>query len=1269
MLLLSRPILSMLSLWWFILLLCSLVLSLLSVPTLVLGQSNMPLRIAVILHGNAATAGNYSFSLTNSASTIISQFSLGVTPQVVVQAVKLWESRVLAVGGILLPQYQTRVPLEITFFNVGPASPVASPVVLNLASQIANPSSTLSSTVGKFNVILSPSPSTDGVQLAFFEACETSKQCLVVAPLTSNPRLYICMQNDCPTRLLGSRRYDYTSSVLNDPTYVLEGHSSVLRNRGVRNVAVFYPTTELGALANSTIASGLSDLGMNVAISYGIPPSAPLTNASDSAPIVAQQLARSGAEALLWFCVVGDVSCAASIAALFAALKRINYTPKAIAIGGGGEATAAPLMPDAGVDLAYVMAAQPWDASLKGASYRTFNSSYDEEFFPTYYDDERKMNIEAPRNFYESFFNRNPAFLTLPSSLLAIATQVAATNVAGLTYIQKAIQVLSATDVESIRSGLGKVSHSSFFGKLQLDVWGRWSQTEQIVNQIVLDKNTTNGLRISAQKNYLTPISIGVDAVFPMPTWEERQWVDDRFDTPAEKLVIGVTAAVLAYCVVLFCAVIYFRTHPVVKASTPIFCLLVITGGILMLLSNFVTPLNSVTSSLCMSSIWLLTLGFNVMYSALFTKTFRVWRIFQQGKLRVVRITTKDLWHIQLALSSFDLLLNTIWNANNPMGVAIVVPDPLRPKLNYQQCNVDSTQLTYIYITIVFKGVLIVAGVILTWLARNVPSQFNETPYLAVCIYNCFVSLCFLLPLVATQMGGRETSYYIRAFGIFFVVLSTLSILLVPKLWLIYQGRDDGSNTVLPFYKGQGGPSIIAVDEDNTPSLDGSTPKKANTLNGSPQQTNGQINGNGGTPNLPGTPTTNGHRLTSGPNHSPKDGLQLAHFSPTNQSSHSLATFNLNQQLQQKESGLLDGGAGGAGGVGFTGLGMKRSTTGDMLAAQKGLAARASGSSRELNYAVTRESSLARTTTGGGMAAGVLTGGHGRVAFHGHAENTITSAASQPHSPLRTTSSQLLLAQQQQQQQQQSHHPTSGLLTGSSVTGGPQASPLSLSRLLDQPHHLGSTVSLSSPNTPSASGSGTGAHLASPSSHLRQFPLLSDNTNANARASSSSGAQQQQQQQLAHENLSLRQELEALRLKLAQTAATTTTIPAVAGAETSSNTPSLSAAASSSSSNLLRSHHGHAPSVIAEEDVAALNQHTQQQQHATPGGPMDTTMTSSHQHTNSQSTSASASAATSGESQSDSVTCHSPSNHHLPPLAHHTSATAAATATPTAATE
>jgi hypothetical protein len=159
-----------------------------------------------------------------------------------------------------------------------------------------------------------------------------------------------------------------------------------------------------------------------------------------------------------------------------------------------------------------------------------------------------------------------------------------------------------------------------------------------------------------------------------------------------------------------------------------------------------------------------------------------VYKIFGQEKLRIVKITNGDLYLVMIFICLFDIILNTIWSTVAPFSSEIVIIDPIRPYYNYAQCSWSSASNIFIYIHLAEKSALIFFGMVLTFASRNVPSAFNETPQMAAAIYNEALIFIFGIPIVAVQLGGRETTYIIRSYGIMFQIVMTMSILFIPKL-------------------------------------------------------------------------------------------------------------------------------------------------------------------------------------------------------------------------------------------------------------------------------------------------------------------------------------------------------------------------------------------------------------------------------------------------------------------------------------------------------
>ena len=69
----------------------------------------------------------------------------------------------------------------------------------------------------------------------------------------------------------------------------------------------------------------------------------------------------------------------------------------------------------------------------------------------------------------------------------------------------------------------------------------------------------------------------------------------------------------------------------------------------------------------CQVPLWLISLGFSLVFGTIFAKTYRVYKIFNNPKLRKVRIKNSELFKIIIFFLLWDVLLLTIWYLVDPL--------------------------------------------------------------------------------------------------------------------------------------------------------------------------------------------------------------------------------------------------------------------------------------------------------------------------------------------------------------------------------------------------------------------------------------------------------------------------------------------------------------------------------------------------------------------------------------------------------------------------
>lgn len=677
------------------------------------------------------------------------------------------------------------------------------PLLLNALFGITQP----------FTYIIIPPLFADDFVPTFMNNIEDSQSHVVVHSFLTAKDLFICdglttgsATPDClqynRTRRGGARRFETLFSTMFDSTMNQNAALDSFHTLGVKSVVIIREAPAASTFSKyageeaQTSAEQLNVdvLGDEIAFTtiMACDPAKPDTNGPNCPPYslgskynsqtqifpndrtpddVAAELLALNADALV---ILANPSSAASwtFSRLFAGMRKVGYTPKAISWGGGPEAGVTNFMEDP-TDIIGTWTTKPWDDRLKGPSYKNRGSDTQFEILPA------NLTHDGPAVFADAF---DAAFGPMaPGGQHAMYRShwregtYPAIGWGTMNMVQKLIEISGTLEVPSILNSAKSLSTPGVYHQVQFDQYGRTARVNEMLVQIT-DVDLTTGKR----PLLISPYNIGSTPVFPLPTWPERVF-DPRFYSEAsEKIVIAVNSVLIVLCLLLVGVVLANWRTPVIRAATPSFCLLIILGGIMMLISNYFSTL-VVNGSHCSAYVWFLTIGFTIIFSALFIKTFRVWKIFHGSKLQVLKMKDSELLMYVGAFVLMDIIINAAWTGAIGMDTRLVVVDVNRPSKNYLTCDYDQADGA-IYTHVALKGLMLLAGVVLTWNVRNVPSSFNESVSIGVAIYNCSFVVCFIIPIISAELGGRETTFLIRAFAIMFVVTSTLCLLYIPKM-------------------------------------------------------------------------------------------------------------------------------------------------------------------------------------------------------------------------------------------------------------------------------------------------------------------------------------------------------------------------------------------------------------------------------------------------------------------------------------------------------
>lgn len=675
------------------------------------------------------------------------------------RAIVLSSDLINKAGGIPLHDINdTRLSVNTTFFNINFYSPGAENTLI---ADLTNPNGPY----GYFKFFVS----VFGTSPLWASACEILGNCVVISVQVPNGADYICTEplpQDCITNHIrvGARRFHN----LFTPFYAFDTMNSPLvdlwHNLGIRNVAILCSPLVSDQIICNELISLVRDDDMNVVYYYDMNFTRTSAWSVSEASVIVSNMIDAKTEGVFMIAVANSgipIWLRDHLSNFIEAMKILDWTPLQMECQ---------TLATANIDIEYsqyTIIADPFLDYVKGTNFRAINNSNNLEIFPA------NSMADSPAVFvseYNKYFPKIPEIYTPPAAIAAL----------GMVIIFKCIEFAGSSEISDFITQTYIIRTPSHYGLLAFDEVGRLvaESKDLIFGQYI----NVDGTPIVYP---LTPLSIGQKPIYPIPTWKERNFDPTLRYTTTEHVFIVLSIISIIYCAFYIWVVLRFKNHPVIKGASPNFLILFLIGSILLLCSNFVNTLTQ-NNTTCSAQVWCLTLGFTIMYGAIFIRILRILYIFKSNKLtgRIV-FTDQKLLMLLILLIFIDVLINLIWNFQNGMNVTYISVDIYRPYYDYNTCVSDAVSVTYAHISLAYKFILIISGVICTFLGRNVPAQFNETTSIFSAIY-CAVIICSLgVPFVVTGVGGRTATVVIQSAGILLLVLSAVSFIFIPKLYYV----------------------------------------------------------------------------------------------------------------------------------------------------------------------------------------------------------------------------------------------------------------------------------------------------------------------------------------------------------------------------------------------------------------------------------------------------------------------------------------------------
>lgn len=379
-------------------------------------------------------------------------------------------------------------------------------------------------------------------------------------------------------------------------------------------------------------------------------------------------------------------------------------------------------------------------------------------------------------------------------AVLAIARAAAAVDQAG--------EEISGVHVQNELLS-GRVEFDGLTGMVQIGVNGDRLASYSLTNYKEGDENIAafgawtqaSGPEASAALVGTNPYTITtqyqptfVDGTHTPPSYLKPRPLREPIDQGTTDGLIGtsvVFGVVIGLLPMLF--VTWHRDHLAIKtANVPLTCLFLfgtIIGCCYPAAASL--PLSPTSShsvaSTCLLPLFLLALSFDVMFSALLTKTLVVLSISSNTQLRIQRRSHWRSVRITAALVVLDTAIWLAWGlTDHPRLVKKVFESG---GSDFYACGSDFTLLWQLLV-ILPKFLLLGVTAVVCYRIRDVSVQFGESKLLAW-ILNQILFIAGLTIVLINVISDPEASLVISSLALFFCLTFSVSLLIIPKALLV----------------------------------------------------------------------------------------------------------------------------------------------------------------------------------------------------------------------------------------------------------------------------------------------------------------------------------------------------------------------------------------------------------------------------------------------------------------------------------------------------
>ncbi|XP_019853928.1 PREDICTED: gamma-aminobutyric acid type B receptor subunit 2-like [Amphimedon queenslandica] len=286
----------------------------------------------------------------------------------------------------------------------------------------------------------------------------------------------------------------------------------------------------------------------------------------------------------------------------------------------------------------------------------------------------------------------------------------------------------------------------------------------------------------------------------------------------------------IIFAIVCFIFNIIFRKKRIVKLTSPNLNHIIILGSVLLYISVIFYSISSmnktIQSTFCNIRVWLFSLGYNLCFGVILSKTWRVYYIFNNPKPKKKGVKDWVLLFIILLIIAIDIIIILVGSTvpQSRLTSFEVVdsgnPQEINEDEKFQNnfilvCNTRVGTLIWLGISFGYKGILQVLAIFMAFHTRHVKIKIlNESKETAAFIYINSIILVLLIVTEFTLSIYHNTYAALFGLGLLIEASLFLGLIFIPKMVYLY--LDPKGEKIFAQSGAKSGSHVNAIANDNT---------------------------------------------------------------------------------------------------------------------------------------------------------------------------------------------------------------------------------------------------------------------------------------------------------------------------------------------------------------------------------------------------------------------------------------------------------------------